>query len=317
MTTRKQGTTQDDINAMSDMSGEAELKSAPKYVLPSIRLQGKDGVFNRTIIENDRLKVGDDGKALLEDVGKEVLGVVLKVRKTYVDNSPDTQLFSNEVGNGANVQVSVFSKLENAKGGFTIGLAHQGTPAEIKARFPEISMVQIIYFMICETNEIVRLKVKGMGLPELFAYWKTFENDEHVFEYITKLGVKSDKNKFGSFFVNTFERGEKVKNLRDVKTAMSEVYEKITEIEDYFIEQNKNRSGEGMPIEEAPAPQNDTEMLLKPVKDTSTPQTGQGVDDEEIAKPNDEIDVKEIPFGDKKDGDPSDPSDKDLKEAGL
>lgn len=225
-----------DLEKMEEMSGEKDVKAAPRYTLPSVKLNGNEGKFYRTVIEDGELKTGDDNKAYLEDMGKTLSGVILRVRKSYFEDGVDSQLFSNEVGNKKNERVTIFQKTENMKGGYSVVPVFTGTPAEAKGRFPELSMIQIIYFLLKDTGEIVRLKVKGMSLGQLFRYWKEFDQTEHLFEYYTVLGQKADKNKFGSFFVNTFKKGERVKDLEPVQSAMQEVSDKITEIDQYFKE---------------------------------------------------------------------------------
>ncbi len=225
-----------DLNKMEEMSGERDVKTAPKYTLPSVKLNGREGKFYRTVIEDGELKTGDDGKAYLEDMGKTLSGVILKVRKTYFEDGVDSQLFSNETSSRKNEPITIFQKTENQKGGYSTAPVFTGTPAEAKERFPELSMVQIIYFLLKDTGEIVRLKVKGMSLGQLFKYWKEFNQTEHVFEYYTILGQKADKNKFGSFFVNTFKKGERVKDLEQVQSAMQEVSDNVEEIDKYFRE---------------------------------------------------------------------------------
>jgi hypothetical protein len=273
MTTKKQTTTKQevDVNAMAEMSGEKDTKSAPKYTLPSVKMNGKTGSFYRTVIEDGELKKGEDGKAVLDDMGKEVKGVILKVRKTYFADEAEGQMYSNEIGSGKNEKVSIFHKSENTKGGYTTACVFTGLASQVKERFPELSMIQIIYFLLSDTNEIVRLKVKGMSLGQLFSYWKEFEADDHTFEYETILGAKADKNKFGSFFVNTFKKGNKVENLKDVEIAMKEVYENVNKIEEFYKESLSEKiiNGEDIDVEYSPKPK-DEEYATKSDDDIDT-----------------------------------------------
>ena len=272
-----------DIDKMKDMSEEDDIKQAPKYTLPSVKLNGKEGIFYRTVIEKGQLKLADDGRALLEDLGDEISGTVLKVRKTYFQDDPDSQLYTNEVSSSKNAQVSVFCKTENAKGGFNTTFVFQGNSGEVKQRFPEISMIQVIYFLLEDTNEIVRLKVKGMSLGQLFNYWKEFDPDEHLFEFITLLGSKKDKNKYGTFFVNTFKKGKRIPHLEVVETAMKEVHTNLMAIEEFYRGRQEEPLGEIPIVEEVI----DSEEALKESKQKILTEKE---DDE------DEIDPKKIPF---------------------
>ncbi len=282
----KEETKEVNKSAMDEMSGDAETRPAPKYVLPSLKVNGKVGTFYRTVIEDEALKLNEDGKAYLEDLGKSVKGVILKVRKTYFYDGADMQMYSNEVGAGKNEKVSIFCKTENVKGGFNVNHVFSGTPAQVKERYPEISMIQVIYFLLDETGEIVRLKVKGMSLPQLFDYFKGFENHERKYEYITELGVKPDQNKFGSFFVNTFKRGKKVEDLVQVEVAMKEVFDKITEIEEYYKDYNEPVEQEEIPFEK----KGDEKAI-----------TNEDIEEEEeydtsVFEKDKEIDVNKIPY---------------------
>lgn len=271
---------------LDKLSGDAETRPAPKYVLPSVKINGKVGKFYRTVIEDEALKLDEDGKALLEEMGKTVKGVILKVRKTYFEDGSDRQLFSNEVGSGKNEKVSVFCKTESVKGGYNINHVFSGTPAQVKERYPEISMIQVIYFLLEETGEIVRLKVKGMSLGQLFDYFKSFESNERKYEYITELGVKPEKNKFGSFYVNTFKRGKKVEDLAPVEAAIKEVYEKITEIEEYYKDYNEVvEQEEEVPFEKEKYATNENELEEIDTKKLK-----------EEEKKEEEIDVEKIPY---------------------
>jgi len=236
--TKKIITSQEDIDAMAEDSKENELKRAPKYILPSLKINGSTGKFFRTVIESDgSLALDDEGKALLEEV-KSPTGVVLRVRKSFTHNGTDVEMFTSEGGNSPKAIFSVFEKTKTKKG-TSLQMIDQGTAEQIKARHSEINMVQIVYFLLDKTNEIVRLKVKGMGLGEVFAYWKEFEGNDHSFQFTTILGQKADKNKFGSFFVNTFKKGAKIEDLTNVKAAQDEVNENIDKIEKFHEERNK------------------------------------------------------------------------------
>jgi hypothetical protein len=248
------------LSELSDMSGEKNSKQAPKYVLPSLKMNGKDGIFYRTKITKDEtLEIGDDGRVILEDVGDSLSGVILIIRRSYFHNGIDSQLYTNETDNTKNAKINVLSKSETARG-FTSTLVFQGTADQVKQRFPEIGMMQIIYFLLQDTGEIVRLKVKGMSLSQFFSYFKEFEKNEHIFEFITQLGSKKDKNKFGSFYVNTFKKGERVENMAAVETAVRTVYENLMNIEEYYEE----RTQEPIREEEIPVINNTEIPVMAP-----------------------------------------------------
>ncbi len=282
-----------DRDKLDELSGDAETRPAPKFVLPSVKLNANktSGNFFRTVIKNEKLVLDDSGKALLEDMGESIKGVILKVRRTYFEDSADMQTFTNEVGYGKNEKVSVFCKTENTKGGFNTTFVFSGTTAQVKERYPELKMIQIVYFLLEDTNEIVRLKVKGMSLPALFDYFKSFESYERKFEYITEIGRKSMKmtknGKALEFFVCTFKKGKRVEDLSNVETAIEEVYNKITEIEEYYKDYNQAVEQEEIPFER----KEDEKVLTNENADEEKEEY-----DVSRLEGDEEIDPKKIPF---------------------
>lgn len=238
-TTKVETTSQEEIDRMSEMSDEKNTKAAPKFPLASLKVQGKEGGYYKTVLTaTGEMEVGEDGKALLEKIENPV-GVILRPRKSFNFVGGDYQLFTSEGGNTAKSVFSVFRKSETTKG-FSIEMVTQGTPAEIKTQFPELKMVQIIYFLLDteDGQELVRLKVKGMSLGKIFDYWKEFGPGEHLFQYKTILGEEKGKNQFGKFIMSTFKKGEKVKDFTEIKKAMELISGKIDEIDAYYKERD-------------------------------------------------------------------------------
>lgn len=234
--TKTTSTSQEEIDKMSEMSDEKNTKVAPKFALASLKVNGKEGGYFKTVLENGELAVGENGKTVLEQI-KNPVGIIIRPRKSFNFVGGDYQLFTNEGGNTAKSVFSVFEKKETKKG-FSIQMIGQGTPAEIKAKFPELKMTQIIYFLMNDTDELVRLKVKGMSLGKIFDYWKEFGPNEHLFQYETILGEEKGKNQFGKFIMSTFKKGVKIKDFTEVKKAMELVSSKIEEIEAYYKERD-------------------------------------------------------------------------------
>ena len=306
-TPTKKELTQEEINEMDSKSHENDVKPAPTFKLASLKLNGKEGNFFKTIIENGEMKLNEDNRAMLEDMGAKIKGVILRARVQFAANETDMEIYTSEGDKGG--KFNVFVKTEKEKGGFMTQYAFTGNADQIKARYPELKYIQILYFLLEDTNEIVRLKVKGMSLGNLFDYFKEFSRNEHIWQYVSEFGFAHSKNKFGKFFVSTIKRGKKVEDFSEVQTAIREVNDKLQDIEDYYQEKDEQRMMNGeVPIEEAPAQQNDAQTGEEAPK---------GVDDGELPKApaTDEIDVKGIPFDNKESE--GDPSDEELKKAGL
>ena len=127
-----------------------------------------------------------------------------------------------------------------------------------------------------------------MSLGQLFTYWKEFETGEHIFEFITELGVKPDKNKYGNFFVNTFKKSRRVADLLRVQTAMKEVCDNLDKIEEFYrdrIQEIPVESTEDIPVIREPGE-----------KEEIIDSTGKADKVKESLKEDDEIDVSKIPL---------------------
>ena len=170
---------EEQIKRMQDMSGENETRLAPKYILPTLKVNGKEGGFSMTVIEDGKLKLGEDEKCLMEKVEKPA-GVFLRVRKELFYNGSEIQYFTGE-SSGRNPIFTVFEKRQN-KEGFSINAVGEGTIKDVKQLFPELKMRQVIYFLLItkQGSKIVRLKVKGMSLGNLFDYMKKFSGNEDL-----------------------------------------------------------------------------------------------------------------------------------------
>ena len=292
MATKKQTTksnelSQEELATLSEMSDEKNTKATPRFSLASLKINGKEGGYFKTVIKDGELQVGEDGKALLEAVANPS-GIILRPRKCYQYIGADYQLYSNEGGNTPKSQFTIFEKRETKKG-FSNSIVFQGTPGEIKVKFPEIKMIQILYFLLDEPHELVRLKVKGMSLGKLFDYWKEFNATEHLFQFKTIRGEEKGKNQFGKFIMSTFKKGEKVKDLSEVKENIELIAKKIEEIETHFAER-------GLEIEDPTA--EGERPAARPLDEIRESMAKLNEPEEETdEKAEDEIDVSKIPFG--------------------
>lgn len=259
---KKQTTSKEEIDALSDLSDDKNTRQAPKFSLPSLKLNGKEGGYTRTVLTEDgELKTGEDGKAIQEEV-KDPRGIILRIRKSFQYIGVEEQLFTNEGGNTLKSIFSVFQKRETKKG-FSIQMAFQGTPAQIKEKFPEMKMVQIVYFLLNTVSypkndkdavygtDLVRLKVKGMSLGHIFDYFKEFSSKEHIFQFETILGEENGKNQFGKFKMATFKKGKEIADYSKVKESLELISAKIEEIEAYYKERDQEMIDfeEGKPID--------------------------------------------------------------------
>lgn len=247
-TNTKSKLSKEELDNLSKLSGEKDTKSAPAFKLSSLKLNGRDGGFFKTVLASDgSIKHNEDGKALLVEV-KNPTGIILRPRKSFSKEGGDYQLFSTEGSVSPKSVFTIFKKTDGVKGPL-INMVGQGTASELKTQFPEIKMNQILYFLLDteDGHELVRLKVHGMGLCQIFNYFKEFDATEHIFQYKTILSQKADKNQFGKFFVPTFKKGEALTDFTAVKENLELINAKIEAIELYA----KERSDEAEAMVEA------------------------------------------------------------------
>jgi len=291
----------EELAQLSEMSDEKNTQVAPKFSLASLKLNGRDGSFFRTVLDSGgSLKVDENtGKALLVKV-ESPSGVILRPRKSFNFVGPDYQLFTSESGNTAKSVFSVFRKQETKKG-FSTQIVGQGTPAEIKAKFPELKMTSVLFFLM--NGEIFRLKIKGLSLGNLFSYWKEFSNQEHFFQYLTQLGEEKQKNQFGKFVVCTFTKGARISNLEEVKSALKLVNDNINSIDNYYAERNQeiaeiNEEESKMPREKADLETNEEgdEIVASIKKNGAGVKQGPTKPYQTSLDEDGEIDVENIPF---------------------
>lgn len=219
------------LEELSELSGEKSVKQAPKYELPQIRLQGQKGVFIK--IYKD-----EQGVFLQDEIGDEINGVILKIRRTCgamtIDDNGDVEeiYFSNE-HNDWRDKIMLFHKDLTKKKVKTMMIG-TGTYKELKSKYTNLKMRQIIYLLI--NDEVVKLEVKGKGLSALFDYYPQFPGNEHIFQFVTKIGAIKKENKAIEYYAMTFEKGEP-SDLEKVGPKIKEVAENIKKIEDFYASQ--------------------------------------------------------------------------------
>lgn len=258
---------------LSDLSGEKNIKQASRYNVPLLRLQGKEGKFHKIIIGGEKTE-----DILIDD---KIEGVMLKVRRSYAEFTKEERLFTNE-HNSWKDNVTLFESKKTEKG-ITTRMVDSGMAGDLKKKYPGLKMQQSIYFLLQPENEIVKLLVKGKGLSNLFDYWKAFESDEHIYQFITKLNLIEEESPLGPYYAMTFERGKKIDGVLIEKVAekIKEVASKIGEIDSFYTDRRVpdeiRAEGPNVPEEEIPVINEE-----EPVKSKK--------------KDKDEIDVDKIPF---------------------
>lgn len=215
------------LDELSKASGEDNVKTAPRYELPVIRLQGKEGKFIKAQRdENDQFQT--------EEIGDKLEGVMLKIRRMFSGFGKEEVFFTNEHNSWKDV-VNVFYidfKTKNRKA----QMIDTGKINYLRVKYPNLKMKQVIYFLI--DDEIVKLEVKGKGLSNLFDYWRdAFDSSEHIFQFISKVSISEETSPLGAYYAMNFEKGKEIKDLNKVGEKINEVATNIEKIDSYYAEQ--------------------------------------------------------------------------------
>ena len=253
---------------LSEMSGEKNVQSAPKYSVPIIRLDGKKGGFTKIIIT-------DKGKEEV-GLGESFKGLMLKFRRSYMAWTDETSMFTNEHNSGKDM-VTLMEASETKKGR-QVKMIDTGLPNNLRQKYQNLKMVQQIYMLV--EGEVVKLQVKGKGLSHLFDYQKEFMGSEHSFQYVTEVSQSEEESKLGSYYAITFIKGEKVEDMGEIANKIKEVAGEIAAIDDYYKNYNPVKPEDELPEEG--------------VQDS--PQELPIINDEEIPIKEDELNIKDIPF---------------------
>ena len=232
---------------LAQMSGEDNYKRAPVMPLNEVRLNGQTGKYIYTNILSGR-KAIVDGKEEYEkhDLGVSVHLVFLKIRRklSYFQRDSSNMMVTNE-HNVADDYVSLFGAMDVEK-----GLAKQ-----LRFLHPELRTQQIVYCMLPDSGEIVRLTVKGSSLgsdakPEerlsFYEYIQSFDHrgiqgtEEHFYEFITQLGVGEETGKLGPYKTVDFVRGRKLtpEEMQKVEQAMTSVFAFCKATDEYYANPN-------------------------------------------------------------------------------
>jgi len=252
-----------DLNELAEKSGENSVKQVPRFVVPTIRLQGKRGVFEKTTFDSER------NAERVEMKEKEIQGVMLKVRRLASALTTDglivkERLFTNE-HNTWRDKVTLFQSVKGAQG-WNTQMIDEGTTKELKVKYPNLKVKQPIFFLLYPSKEVIKLEVKGKGLSNLYPYWKEFASNEHIFQFISKVCIEEKESPLGPYYAMTFEKGDKVadgEELELVAKNILEIADNIERVESYYAEytpsEDKEITEEEIPVIDEDEPIDDEE----------------------------------------------------------
>lgn len=194
-----------DTATMALLSGETEYKNkSVRMSFDELKLN-KEGDFLLTKYTQQK---DGDGLFPQENKGEQADIIVLKLRRRMVEfnMAGGFERGSNEYNTAAQEVV--------------LSTGERGTEKELKKTFPNMKVQIIIYALL--DGEVVKIPVSGSSLytddPEkpmrLYNYLQSFNDGEHVFEYITHMTVSSEEYDTGKekklYYAIGFRRGEKL-----------------------------------------------------------------------------------------------------------
>lgn len=275
-----------DKNELAQMSGEANLRGSgvQSVKCDDISIQSKSGQFIRTFLSRDK----ENGQYPQEPIGETVDIVFLKIRRKLVeyDNLSNTTIRYTAEHNHKSEIVTLFGEDKQRE-----------TADVLKGRFPNLKTVQVIYALLVSKSgktDLVRLNVRGSSLGsfdeegegpmKFYRYLSSFQSDEHVWEYMTRLVAVSEtfndpQEGEKQYFSIGFEPVKKLtdKQLETVVTNMREVHERITEYDAQFASQKTGL------LDDAKREDLNAENVAESRKDV-------------VDYPEEDIDVDQIPF---------------------
>lgn len=229
------------MDNLSQYSNESQYRRPPKLILNEVRISGTDGVFQKTLLREKKELNEQYG---VEDLGKEIKVVFLKIRRKLVEyTKKDGFVRSTTEHNHRGDVVTLFHKA----GGRDVAPAEQ-----LRQTYPGLRTIQVVYAMLMDGvgGEVVRLNVKGAslgsqnkreGVMSFYDYLTSFTDNEHTYEYVTVLKAESEKSALGQYYCINFVRDNKLspEQMEKIGQEMKRIHVYTTAL-DAFYQGDKN-----------------------------------------------------------------------------
>jgi hypothetical protein len=262
-----------------DKTGEGAFRR-PNYTVSQVTFNGDEGRFYYRA--KDAVK-GEDGKfpkTAITEKGQPLSVVYLKIRRVLSHFKKGGDGYTTNEHTSKKDRVILYGKNE-------VGIAE-----ELREKYPELRTQQIVYCYLPLKKEIVRLTLKGSslgsdetakGILKFYDYFRVFNDDEHSYEFATRLTPVAEQGPKGTYYAIGFTKGDKLNetNLETVKGMIDEVHDRTKAVDTYL----QAKMEEARPTLYAPAQQ--TKVL---------PQVGPDDGLDTIEYPDDDINPNDIPF---------------------
>lgn len=276
---------------LSEKTGENiyQKKSMP---LDEITFNGEYGIFLEKSKDAKRDKeTGEYPKIKITEPGEPLEVVYLKIRRAmfYYDETLEKFWNTNE-HNHRNETVLLYQPN---------GVREVGVAKDLKEQYDFLSVQQILYCYLPKFNKVVRLIIKGSSLGSRFEhkeevlkfydYLQSFSNNEHSYQFITKLQPVEEINKMKKkYFAISFVRGNELDEemQSEVLTMINEVHDTVTAIDAQVDMKKGTADPVDKPVELPTIDANEIPVI----DDTKMPKDFKFRDEKE------EIRVEDIPF---------------------
>lgn len=222
---------------LAKMSGEENIMGAPRYSPPIIRLQGKEGIFQKITKDNE-------GETQTEDLPKTIEITTLKFRRTLTrfvtEKGKLKESYFTSEHNSSNDEITIF--VRNKEG--EIKLIDSGNAKKMKEKH-NLKMVQIIYVLV--DNEIFKLNVKGSSLSALYEFRiEAKKTGKHFHELLLKIGMTKFTSPLGDYYAMDFSIKKELtkKEIEIVGEKIKEISDKLNEIDSYYKDREGKEEGE-------------------------------------------------------------------------
>ena len=227
-----------DLDKAAEQSGESTLFGSPRYDLPILRIQGKEGNFLK--ITKD--KTGISKTDIL--TAKEIEGTTLKFRRTLTRFTKEESYFTTE-HSSPNDTISLFEVKTKADGTKSVAMIDTGTAKDIKEKDQKLKMTQVVYFLW--GKEVVKLQIKGSSLKNFYEFRQEVKKkDKHFFQFVIGIEMERVEGKLGEYYTMKFKIVEELKNakLKAVLGKITEVSDKLESIDSYYKSTAGKETGE-------------------------------------------------------------------------
>lgn len=214
-------------------TGQDNISGFGRVDTPILQLSGKTGKYS--IIKNKE-------EFELDGV---ISGVIVKIRK-YMQYYPEGGAYRLSTGEGDTQSiVPLWINQPNQK----TQVVMRGNFAELKMKYPQLKMCPVLYIVLSEKGDLVKFTVKGKSSMNLFNYYKEFDKDEHIYQFITEFSSIKDEYQGKEFWTATFLKGKKVQDEMAIILKAKELTERLENVEMQFSSK-KTENEEEINVEE-------------------------------------------------------------------